>query len=159
MPWDQQWEKNRSFSSSVGGEKGREREMVFEGRKSVLKISLSLPLSLFAGRHQTNTPAPQTNPPSTAPTLTASVHSHTPIPHYTQAHTKHINARIRTRKHTHTQSHSSLHTRRTEQWEIAESERERCFGVMGGNVGVSSGIDEVLFQRLSPEQGRCALAV
>ena len=27
---------------------------------------------------------------------------------------------------------------------------------MGGNVGVSSGIDEVLFQRLSLEQRRCA---
>lgn len=40
-----------------------------------------------------------------------------------------------------------------------ESERERCFGVMGGNVGVSSGIDEVLFQWLSLEQGRCALTV
>lgn len=34
----------------------------------------------------------------------------------------------------------------------ASGRRRRCFGVMGGNVGVSSGIDEVLFRRLSPEQ-------
>lgn len=35
---------------------------------------------------------------------------------------------------------------------MAASGRRRCFGVMGGNVGVSSGIDEVLFRRLSPER-------
>lgn len=61
----------------------------------------NLSLSLFAGRHQTNTPAPRTNPLSTAPTLPASaIDSHTPIPHYTPAHTKHINAHTLTHAHT-----------------------------------------------------------
>lgn len=129
----------------------RERDMGFEGKKSLSP--------LFTGRHQTNTPAPRTNPLSTTPTLpTSNMHSHTPTPHYTQTHKTH------NRTHNHTcpraQSHSSLHTARAKQWEIAESEREWCFGVMGGNVGVSSGIDEVLFQRLSPEPGPlCAACV
>lgn len=85
--------------------------MEFEGRKSLLKISLSLSLSLFAGRHQTNTPAPRTNPLSTTPTLSASaIDSHTPIPHYTQAHTKHINAHTLTHARTHTVPFLITHT-------------------------------------------------
>lgn len=156
------WEREKEFClialmcRRARGEK--ERDGVWGEKVFAENLSPSLLFSLSTGRHQTNTPAPQTNPLSTAPTFPASaVHSHAPIPHYTQTHTKHINAHTLT--HAHTRSHSSLHTARAEQWEIVESEQERCFGVMGGNVGVSSGIDEVLFQRLSPEQGRCALAV
>lgn len=92
--------------------------------------------------------------PSALPQLSlpSTLHLRTPIPHYTQARTKHINENTQCPIPHYTQP-------RTEQWEIAASKQERCCGVMGGNVGVSSGIDEVLFQRLSLEQGRCALAV
>lgn len=100
------------------------------------------------GRHQTNTLAPRNNPASTAqlclPPLCA---------RYTQARAR----QTHTCTGAHTPTHIPHYTHsRTESGEIEESEPERCFGVMGGNVGVSSGIDEVLFQRLSLEQGRGA---
>ena len=87
--------------------------------------SLSLSLSLFAGRHQTNTPAPRTNPLSTAPTLPASaIDSHTPIPHYTQSHK---------RTHSHT-LHAHTHTRSIPHYTHREQSSERSRRARGSSA-------------------------